>query len=245
MTKKIFLSLTILILSVTGALAQGRHQHRHGCHDYCRTGEQPAYLTHRPITSVYGLEIGGANINCNYLSPLPYAGSGTGVYGAWGKRMKQHPENLVMAFTAGLNMTSTKNPSKSAQMMSVSARFGWGPSWLHEFGNGWSMTLGGAHFGRLPVTFADSASLPTLGAFFCPQYGQSYYEIYLGERSGLAHFGWWGNCFGINNHLTMSLHFRNRKSLVLGYRLYVRNNRANHLTNQYVTNAFTVAIQIN
>ena len=101
------------------------------------------------------------------------------------------------------------------------------------------------HFGRLPVTFADSASLPTLGAFFCPQYGQSYYEIYLGERSGLAHFGWWGNCFGINNHLTMSLHFRNRKSLVLGYRLYVRNNRANHLTNQYVTNAFTVAIQIN
>ena len=25
----------------------------------------------RPVTSVYGLEIGGANISCNYLSPLP------------------------------------------------------------------------------------------------------------------------------------------------------------------------------
>ena len=103
MTKKFFVSLTILILSVTGALAQGRHHHRHGCRDYCRTEEQPECFTHRPITSVYGLEIGGANINCNYLSPLPYAGSGVGVYGAWGKRMKQHPENLVMAFTAGLN----------------------------------------------------------------------------------------------------------------------------------------------
>ena len=43
---------------------------------------------------MYGLEIGGANINCNYLSPLPYAGSGVGVYGAWGKRMKQHKKTV-------------------------------------------------------------------------------------------------------------------------------------------------------
>jgi len=100
-------------------------------------------------------------------------------------------------------------------------------------------------FGRLPVTFADRASLPTAGVFFCPEYGEAYYEIYLGNHSNLAHFGWWGNCFGIDNHLTMTLHFRNRRSLALGYRLYVRTNHANNLTNQYVRNAFTVAIQIN
>lgn len=235
----------------------------------------------RPITSVYGLEAGGANISSNYLSPLPYAGSGFAWYGGWGKAMKQHPRDLVMAFTAGLDLTRTLNPAGSASMISVGGRFGWGPGWHKRLAHGWAMTLGGAldiagnllwlpingnnpaqgmvyagidltaglswetHLGRLPVTFADRAWLPTVGAFFCPDYGETYYEIYLGNHAGLAHFGWWGNCFGINNHLTMTMHFRNRRSLVVGYRLYVRTNHANNLTNQYVRNAFTVALQIN
>lgn len=235
----------------------------------------------RPVTSVYGLETGGANINCDYLSPLPYTGTGIAWYGGWGKAMRQHPRNMVMAFTAGLDFTRTKNPSESASMLSVGGRFGWGPSWRKDLAANLEMTLGGAldiaggalwlpvngnnpvqvmayagidltaglawktRFGRLPVTFADRAALPTLGVFFCPEYGEAYYEIYLGDHSGLAHAGWWGNCFGINNHLTMTLHFKNRKSLVLGYRLYVRTNHANNLTNQYVRNAFTVALQIN
>lgn len=100
-------------------------------------------------------------------------------------------------------------------------------------------------FGRLPVTFADRAWLPSAGAFFMPGFGESYYEIYLGNRRGLAHFGWWGNAFGIDNHLTMTLHFRNRRSLVIGYRLDVRSFRANNLTDQYVRNALSVALQIN
>lgn len=235
----------------------------------------------RPVTSVYGLEIGGANINCNYLSPLPYTGTGVAWYGGWGKAMKQHPRDLVMDFTAGLDFTSSGNPAKTTRMLGVGGRFGWGPNWRKTLAPGWELTLGGAldlsahllwlpvngnnpvqvmaytgidltaglswktRLGRLPVTFADRASLPTAGVFFCPEYGEAYYEIYLGNHSNLAHFGWWGNCFGIDNHLTMTLHFRNRRSLVLGYRLDVRTNHANNLTNQYVRNAFTVAIQIN
>lgn len=236
----------------------------------------------RPITSVYGLEAGAANISCDYLSPLPYAGAGFAWYGGWGKEMKQSPEHLVMAFRGGIDFTRTSNPSRSANMVSLAARFGWGPSWRHRFpGPNLELTIGGAldiyggvlwlpvngnnpaqalayagldltaglswktHFGRLPVTIADRAWLPTAGTFFCPEYGQTYYEIYLGERSGLAHFGWWGNAFGIDNHLTMTLHFRNRRSLVIGYRLATRTFHANHLTTQYVRNAFTVALQIN
>lgn len=44
-----------------------------------------------------------------------------------------------------------------------------------------------------PLAISESVEIPTIGAFFCPQYGETYYEIYLGNHSGLAHFGWWGN----------------------------------------------------
>lgn len=236
----------------------------------------------RPITQVYGLELGGANISCTYLSPLPYTGSGFSLYGGWGKEMKQNPEKLVMAFTAGIDLTMAENPAHTARMLGMACRFGWGPSWRHRFDHGIQMTLGGAldifggaqwlpingnnpvqamayagiditagllwntHIGRLSVTLADRASLPTLGAFFMQEYGESYYEIYLGNHSGLAHFGWWGNAFGIDNHFTVSLNFpRYRRSILLGYRLAVRSFHANHTTTQYVRNAFTIGMEIN
>ncbi len=235
----------------------------------------------RPITSVYGLEAGGANISCDYLSPLTYTGMTLGWYGGWGKEMKQNPEHLVMAFRGGIEYTRTLNPAKSARVLGLTARFGWGPSWRKRLPYDLELTLGGAldiyggilwlpvngnnpaqalayagidltaglswktRFGRLPVTVADRAWLPSAGVFFMPGYGETYYEIYLGNYSGLAHFGWWGNAFGIDNHLTMTLHFGNRRSLVLGYRLGVREFKANNLTNQYVRNAFTVALEIN
>lgn len=236
----------------------------------------------RPITSVYGLEAGASNISCDYLSPMPYAGSTWGWYGGWGKEMKQNPEHLVMAFRGGISYSRATDPAVSARMLALSARFGWGPSWRKRFPHNIELALGAAldlhggvlwlpvngnnpaqamayagldltaglswrtRFGRLPVTIADRAWLPTLGAFFAPGYGESYYEIYIGNHSGLAHFGWWGNAAGLDNHLTMTLHFpKHRRSLVLGYRLGFNTYHANNLTTQYVHNAFTVALQIN
>ena len=46
---------------------------------------------------------------------------------------------------------------------------------------------------RLPVTFTYQPTLPVTGVFFSPDYGELYYEIYLGDHSGLAHWAWWGN----------------------------------------------------
>ncbi len=46
---------------------------------------------------------------------------------------------------------------------------------------------------RKPLRISESIEIPTIGAFFCPSYGETYYEIYVGNHSGLAHFGWWGN----------------------------------------------------
>lgn len=47
-------------------------------------------------------------------------------------------------------------------------------------------------FGK-PLRISESLEIPTLGCFFCPAYGETYYEIYVGNHSGLAHFGWWSN----------------------------------------------------
>ena len=62
-------------------------------------------------------------------------------------------------------------------------------------------------FGRLPVVVRDVVRIPSAGAFFSPQYGETMYEIYLGNRKDLVHFGWWGNSFGIDNMLAFDLMF--------------------------------------
>lgn len=73
------------------------------------------------------------------------------------------------------------------------------------------------HIGRLPVTIADEVDLPSISLFFSEQYGEPYYEIYLGNHRGLLHAGWWGNHFAINNLLSATLHL-GKRNLLLGYR---------------------------
>lgn len=71
--------------------------------------------------------------------------------------------------------------------------------------------------GRVPVTLRYQATLPVAGVFFSPEYDESYYEIYVGNRKGLANFGWWGNRFDMTNLLTADLHFGGTV-LRVGYR---------------------------
>ncbi|MDE6320702.1 MAG: DUF3316 domain-containing protein, partial [Muribaculaceae bacterium] len=81
----------------------------------------------------------------------------------------------------------------------------------------------------LPVTLGYHASVPLTGAFFTPQYGELYYEIYLGDHSGLAHWGWWGNYFAIHNQFTADLHF-GATAMRLGFQLDYTTTAANHIT---------------
>lgn len=113
-----------------------------------------------------------------------------------------------------------------------------------NFWTGISLKAGASwpfRIGRLPILLSDRISIPTLGAFFCPEYGESYYEIYLGNREGLAHFGWWGNCFGLDNHLAVTLDF-GRTAMQLGYRIRLTTNHANNLDTQLLSNAFTIGV---
>ncbi len=96
--------------------------------------------------------------------------------------------------------------------------------------------------GRLPVELSERVTVPTLGPFFMPGYGESFYEIYLGNTSGLVHCGWWGNAPAVRSHLELTMNF-GRRSLAVGYLLDHRQFDANHLCLRQTTNALTIALR--
>ncbi len=100
----------------------------------------------------------------------------------------------------------------------------------------WHFTLG-----KLPILVSENVKLPTLGAFFCPGYGETYYEIYLGNHKGLAHCGWWGNHFSISNFLCLTLDF-GRTAMELGYRYDYRSSSANNLVTRTSRNSFVIGV---
>ena len=94
---------------------------------------------------------------------------------------------------------------------------------------------------RLPVTLRYQAQLPALGVFFAPDYGESYYEIYLGNRHGLAHVGWWGNRLDLNHYLGADLHL-GRTVLRVGYRGRLERWRVAGIHVHDVTHSLVLAI---
>lgn len=95
--------------------------------------------------------------------------------------------------------------------------------------------------GKLPAVISDELRLPTISAFFSPEYGETYYEIYLGNRKGLAHCGWWGNHFGIDNLLSLKLDF-GRTAMEIGYRYDISTSHANHLDTRVQAHRFVIGV---
>ena len=81
--------------------------------------------------------------------------------------------------------------------------------------------------------------LPVAGVFFAPQYGELYYEIYLGNRNGLVHPSWWSNYFGIDNDVTIDINC-GTNWLRVGYRSNVLSTHINHTTTRIVSNQFVI-----
>ncbi len=94
---------------------------------------------------------------------------------------------------------------------------------------------------RQPVTLTYQPTLPVAGAFFAPDYGELYYEIYLGDHKGLAHAAWWGNYFKLDNQLTADLHLGST-NLRLGYHGAIFSSKINHVVTHIFTHAFTVGV---
>jgi hypothetical protein len=94
---------------------------------------------------------------------------------------------------------------------------------------------------KLPVTVRDQVRLPSLSMFFSQDYAEPYYEIYMGNHSGLVHPGWWGNNFAIDNLLSADMTF-SKHTLTVGYRFRVRSSYINDINTQIVTHAFVVGL---
>lgn len=97
------------------------------------------------------------------------------------------------------------------------------------------------HIGKIPVLARWQGTLPVTGFFFAPQYGELYYEIYLGNEKGLFHGAWFGNYFGIDNDVTLDFGFGSNW-LRVGYRSEVLSTHVNNLTSRMVSNSFIIGI---
>lgn len=95
--------------------------------------------------------------------------------------------------------------------------------------------------GRLPVTLTYRPIMPLTGVFYGVEYGQLYYEYWLGNRKNTIHWGHWGKYFAMDNQLTADLHFGST-SLRVGYRGYVYSTKVNGITSRITSNTFIIGI---
>lgn len=101
---------------------------------------------------------------------------------------------------------------------------------------GWNVNLW-----KLPIALRWQTSIPLAGVFFSPEYDELYYEIYLGNSHGLAHFGWPGNLFRWDNLVTADLALGNT-SLRLGFRSRVYSTEVNHITTRTFSHTFVLGV---
>lgn len=95
--------------------------------------------------------------------------------------------------------------------------------------------------GGLPVTFRYQATLPIVSASYSPEYGESYYEMYVGNHSGLVYVGWIGNHFTMQNLLTADMHF-GKTTLRVGYRGVIETSWVNNLNTQIFRNSLVLGV---
>lgn len=97
------------------------------------------------------------------------------------------------------------------------------------------------HIKSMPIMLRYQASVPVAGVFFSPDYDEAYYEIYLGNRSNLAHFGWWGNRFDIDHMLSADL--RLGGTIVrIGYRNRINTSWINHINTRSIAHYLVIGI---
>ena len=92
---------------------------------------------------------------------------------------------------------------------------------------------------KLPVCLRYQASMPLTGIFFSPEYGELYYEIYLGNHKGLVRGAWPGNFFRLNNLLSADLRF-GATVLRLGYRLNYASSKASGIVSRNINHCAVI-----
>ena len=127
------------------------------------------------------------------------------------------------------------NPANSNNTVSVRAHANLGVAGMAS----WRTRLG-----RMPITLRYQGQLPVVGVFFAPEYDESYYEIYLGNRRNLAHMSWWGNRFDMTNYIGADLHL-GAAILRIGYRGRIEHWSVNNLKVHDVSHSVVLGIGAN
>lgn len=90
---------------------------------------------------------------------------------------------------------------------------------------------------RLPMVLHYQADLPMIGLMFCPEFGESYYEIYqhgVGHDIVASHPG---NSLCLRQLLTMDFQFR-RVTMRMGYLCDIRQSTARNIRYHDVSHSF-------
>lgn len=170
----------------------------------------------------------------------------------------QNPTHNATMWDIGLHaswamMRRWKLPQSVTLAVGGSTSIDGGACYLNRNGNNpvtakaaWTVNLSAMatysmKLGRLPVTFSWQPDLPVAGIFFSPDYGELYYEIYLGDHSNLVHAAWWGTRFVFDNLVCADLRF-GATALRLGYRNHLLSSKVNNIITRLTTHAFVIGI---
>jgi len=97
---------------------------------------------------------------------------------------------------------------------------------------------------KQPILFRDQVGIPFIGALYSPQYGESYYEISLGDTKHLIHLASFQNYLSLRNMLSAELPFNNF-TLRLAYYFSYYETRINSLDTRLITNTFFIGFSQN
>lgn len=193
-------------------------------------------LPMRFAPSQWQMRFGGRASAASMLNPRGNARKyDFGVRLQWGmERLWSLPQGVVLGaggeavMSGGAGYVPRNGNNPVAARASVGLRISGLVEWHHRFG-------------KIPMVFSECVSVPGVDVFFSPQFGESYYEIYLGNHSGLVHCGWWGNSMGVISHLSASAKL-GPWSLRLGWLCSLERRRVCHLRTRLFSNSLSIEL---
>ncbi len=94
------------------------------------------------------------------------------------------------------------------------------------------------------LVFRWQMTTPLMGAFFSPEYGQSYYEMFvLGNKSGIIHFATPANQRGLRNYITVDYPI-SKVTLRAGYLRNYYRTETNNLITSISSHQFVIGLAL-
>lgn len=95
--------------------------------------------------------------------------------------------------------------------------------------------------GKVKAVAFYRAALPVIGAMFAPDYGQLYYEIYLGDRHAIFSPAVWGKYFRLDQRLTVDLKIGS-KWLRVGYGMDILSTKVHDIVSRRIDHNFVLGL---